>query len=545
MICPQCQSPNADNAKFCGACGVALNSTPTFTEQQTIDPGAAKPAPDGPQIIAPGAMVADRYKIIAEIGRGMMGAVYKATDTLADRDVALKLIRTDRLAGKDAARRVIRESLKVRDIRHPNVVAVYDAGEVQGMPFIAMELAPGQSLYALNRQKLANGAEWPAPAVMAVVRQIAQALAAAHAKGVIHRDLKPSSIEVVSAPDAALPEIKVNDFGITSASGVMETGATSPATTPYRAPEQLTAPEAAHPPADFYSLSVMFYEMLVGTVPQGHWQPPSESRPEVLPAIDKLIERGLSNNPRNRPQSAAEFLAALDEATNAPGPQPPKPAPAPHPPKPPQEELDGGPKPDPAPQPPPAPPAAKPALNKTMRMVLFGGVAVIGLVAIVSGVMQMVNAGKSNVTQNFTRSDGGGKDSGGLAPDRDKGVQPAPTPLPPPPPPRPSPPTGPNYSAMSGYWTDDFYNVIQVRVTNGGTVTGQFSSGPLAGYNLAGQFNGYNFQYQIGTALGVAGGSVGAFDGACHIRYQLTDAFGNPAGTAQLHINHQPGAPCP
>jgi uncharacterized membrane protein YhaH (DUF805 family) len=109
-------------------------------------------------------------------------------------------------------------------------------------------------------------------------------------------------------------QLKILDFGVARAAGAGDTGATSLGTRGYMAPEQITAPDAAQPSADIYSLSVMFYELLVGVVPQGHWQPPSVGRTDVPPAIDELIQRGLSNNPRARPQSTTEYGRILAEA---------------------------------------------------------------------------------------------------------------------------------------------------------------------------------------------------------------------------------------
>ncbi len=122
---------------------------------------------------------------------------------------------------------------------------------------------------------------------------------------------------LIGEPGDAGVSLKILDFGVARAAGSGDTGSTSLGTRGYMAPEQITAPDAAQPAADLYSLSVMFYELLVGVLPQGHWQPPSGGRSDVPPAIGKLIERGLANNPRVRPQSVAEYGKALAEAMNA------------------------------------------------------------------------------------------------------------------------------------------------------------------------------------------------------------------------------------
>lgn len=147
-----------------------------------------------------------------------------------------------------------------------------------------------------------------------IVSQILAGLDAAHKAGVVHRDLKPENVMLAGEPSDAGADLKILDFGVARAAGAGDTGATSLGTRGYMAPEQITAPDAAQPSADLYSLSVMFYELLVGVVPQGHWQPPSAGRSDVPAAIDDLIQRGLSNNPRQRPQSVAEYAQALNAA---------------------------------------------------------------------------------------------------------------------------------------------------------------------------------------------------------------------------------------
>jgi serine/threonine protein kinase len=151
------------------------------------------------------------------------------------------------------------------------------------------------------------------------VAEILAGLDAAHKAGVVHRDLKPENVMLTTVPNDQGAQLKILDFGVARAAGAGDTGATSLGTRGYMAPEQITAPDAAQPSADLYSLSVMFYELLVGVVPQGHWQPPSGGRSDVPPAIDKLIERGLANNPRVRPQNVAEYGQLLADAMKSTG----------------------------------------------------------------------------------------------------------------------------------------------------------------------------------------------------------------------------------
>ncbi len=339
MNCPNCASPVSADARFCGECGQALRQLgKSLVEPEAAAPPSPPPGPDlsalhtmdgmdradthapkkpSQRAMAPGDIFAGRYEVKNVIGEGGMGVVYRAGDKLTERDVALKLIRADRLAGKDAVNRLIREGITSRDIRHPNVVAVYDVGEVDGHPYMSMEFLSGQSLRAWNRRRLASSTECSMMAAANIIAEILSGLDAAHRAGVVHRDLKPENVMLVSEPSERGAALKILDFGVARAAGAGDTGATSLGTRGYMAPEQITAPDAALPSADLYSLSVMFYELLVGVVPQGHWQPPSAGRSDVPPSIDKLIERGLSNNPRQRPQSVSEYSRALVDAMNS------------------------------------------------------------------------------------------------------------------------------------------------------------------------------------------------------------------------------------
>lgn len=334
MKCPNCASPVGADARFCGECGQALRQLgkslvepetppspgPDLSALHTMDgmerAETRAPKAGSQRAMAPGDVFAGRYEVKNVIGEGGMGVVYRAADKLTERDVALKLIRADRLAGKDAVNRLIREGITSRDIRHPNIVAVYDVGEVDGTPYMSMEFLNGQSLRSWNRRRLASSTDCSMMAAANILAEILSGLDAAHRAGVVHRDLKPENVMLVSEPSERGASLKILDFGVARGAGAGDTGATSLGTRGYMAPEQITAPDAALPSADLYSLSVMFYELLVGVVPQGHWQPPSAGRRDVPPSIDRLIERGLSNNPRQRPQTVAEYSRALADAMN-------------------------------------------------------------------------------------------------------------------------------------------------------------------------------------------------------------------------------------
>ena len=320
--CPHCNAANPDDAVFCGNCGKKIVDTGAAAGMQTVsalETIATLPTNrgGGEQVeLAPGSEFANRYVIEQVIGRGGMGIVYKAHDKLVDKAIALKLIRRDRLGGEGAVKRLIAEGVTTRDIRHDHVVAVYDVGEADGQPFVSMEYIEAISLRDWHRKQVQERKDVPLGVASRIIVEILGGLAAAHAKGVIHRDLKPENILLTGDPAPGGAPLKIVDFGIARAAGAaIESGTGTGLGTPrYMAPEQITNADSAGPSADLYSVSVIFYELLVDVLPQGHWQPPSGGRADIPAGVDKLIERGLSNRAATRPQSAADYRAALQQA---------------------------------------------------------------------------------------------------------------------------------------------------------------------------------------------------------------------------------------
>jgi serine/threonine protein kinase len=558
--CQACGASNIDTARFCAECGKPIEKPieTGLSALHTIDPVLAQQKPDGDGgkslfDLKPGEIFADRYRIVEEIGRGGMGVVYRVHDPVTQRDVALKLIRGDRLAGKDAVKRLVREGVLARDIRHPNVVAVYDVGEVKGLPFLTMEMLSGGSLRAWMQKQMRQGEEASMATAANIIHEVLNGLDAAHAQGVIHRDLKPENIVLLGEPNDHEARLKILDFGIARAGGGSETGSTSLGTLEYMSPEQLTAPEAAQASADFYSLSVMFYELLIGVVPKGHWQPPSGGRSDVPPAIDKLIERGLSNAPRQRQQNAQQYLAELEAAlggqTAAPQPSPaPKPGPAPKP------------APDPAPQPKPQPAPAGTnafmAFFKNMTPMKMGIIAVVVLLVIGGWVSSVLEKAEDEEPETSIASNNNGQSNNqnGNQPNNQGNINTGPVFNPPPnqplqpvqpqavnPPPDPS-----NYGVLSGYWIDSKGNRAQISVSLYGELEGQFTGGDLTGYGIAGEFSGTLLQYVIGTdAQGVIGGGVAEWSDICHVIYPDVDMNGAPNGRmVTFHVNHTTDMKC-
>jgi len=539
IACGSCGVSNVDTARFCESCGKPLTKVEevNLAGLHTIDPAMAqaKAEPEGksPLDLKVDEVFADRYRVVTEIGRGGMGVVYRVNDPVTQRDVALKLIRGDRLAGKDAVKRLVREGVLARDIRHPNVVAVYDVGEVKGLPFLTMELLEGGSLRAWMQARMRQGRESSMATAANIIREVLSGLQAAHAQGVIHRDLKPENIVLLGEPNDREARLKILDFGIARAGGGSDTGSTSLGTLEYMSPEQVTAPEAAQSSADFYSLSVMFYELLIGVVPKGHWQPPSGGRSDVPPAIDKLIERGLSNNPRLRPQSAQQYRADLDAALSgfAPGPAP-------------------GPGPSPYPQPGPAPQPG-PYVQPTPQPQGSGGFAAWfqnmtpAKIAIVAGVAVLVVGGLFAAMMDSGSPQQQQQANNGPQPNNQQ-INPSPLPPPPPPPPPLPPPDINNYPILGGLWLDGIGNEFNLTVSQYGEVQGQVTSGVFAGNGFYGEFEGTGLQFVIGNdAMGVLFTGTAQWADICHLNMPEWDSMGQSTGRAVVyHVNHPPKGTC-
>lgn len=257
------------------------------------------------------------YRIEAVAGRGGMGVVYRAIDTNLDREVALKLI-SDELAKDETFReRFRRESRLAASIRHANVITVFRAGEEDGSLFIAMDYIEGTDLKAL----IASQGKLDPPLAAQIVRQVGQALDAAHAKTLVHRDVKPANVLIAS--DRGSPHAYLTDFGLTknvgSETGMTKTGVVV-GTIDYMAPEQV-AGLPIDGRVDIYSLGCVLWEALTGKVPfprdsavakmyaHTHEDPPSlaEVAPEVPAALEGVVARAMAKRPEHRYLSAGDL----------------------------------------------------------------------------------------------------------------------------------------------------------------------------------------------------------------------------------------------
>jgi serine/threonine-protein kinase len=265
------------------------------------------------------------YEVHELLGKGGMASVYRGVHVLLQRAVAIKFLHGGVAAGEAGQRRFLREARLVAKLSHPNIVTVFDFGQLDdGTYYQASELVPGVTL----REHLRGGPLAPARA-LDFARQLAEGLASAHAVGVIHRDLKPSNVMVV--PDPALAgglRLKLLDFGIakslSTSSQITEIGAWI-GTPGYMAPEQCRGLGEVGPATDIYSLGVVLYVMLCGAPPftasdsggllDLHLRAPPPRPSErcgCSPALDALVLRCMAKTPSERPPSMAAVIAAID-----------------------------------------------------------------------------------------------------------------------------------------------------------------------------------------------------------------------------------------
>ena len=268
-----------------------------------------------------GAVIAGRYQIQREIGRGGMATVYLAHDIKHDRQVAIKFIHAE-VADGQATERFRREIALLARLQHPNILPLYDSGEWNGALYYVMPYIGGESL----RGRIKREGRLPVDDAIRLAREIADALAYAHAQGVIHRDIKPEN--VLLSEGHAL----VGDFGIAHAVSLaggrrLTDAGFAIGTLSYMSPEQGSA-DPIDGRSDLYSLGCVFYEMLTGKVPfsgataiailaQRFGEPPApirQTRPEVPAAIDAIVKKALAPVPANRFESMSAFSAALDRA---------------------------------------------------------------------------------------------------------------------------------------------------------------------------------------------------------------------------------------
>lgn len=268
-------------------------------------------------LIEQGTVVDERYRVINRAGSGGMADVWCAEDLQLGRKVALKVLHSRFAQDREFVERFRREASAAAGLQHPNVVAVFDRGEVDETYYIAMEYVDGEPL----RDLIARGVEFPL--ALELTRQILAAAEFAHERGIVHRDFKPLNVLIDHDGRA-----RVTDFGIAraGASEITQTGSVM-GTAQYISPEQAQGLEVSAA-TDVYSIGVILYELLTGRVPfDGESAvgvamrqvsesplPPSHINPNVYPALDLVVMTALAKDPRDRYPTAREFSAAIDQA---------------------------------------------------------------------------------------------------------------------------------------------------------------------------------------------------------------------------------------
>ncbi|HEY7112554.1 MAG TPA: protein kinase, partial [Thermoanaerobaculia bacterium] len=334
MICPDCHTPNPEGVALCLQCSGDLShpgektvaSTPdamptmaaprSLKDLEQARPGQALSSPS--LSLPPGFEIGRRYRVRHLLGRGGMGTVYQVDDIDLSREVALKLIRNDIAENAMVLERFKREIQLSSKVTHRNVLRVYDLGETDGVQYLTMQFIAGGDLASLLKRER----HLPMERVLKIFKQVCEGLEAAHEQGVVHRDLKPQNVMLGSGD-----HVYLTDFGLAKTleqSGMTQTGAVV-GTPYYMSPEQVKG-EPAGPRSDIYSLGIILYEMVTGSVPyagnsvyevmiqrlQKPPRPPRELNPEIPSYVEKLLDRCLAVDPDARYQTVREILADLE-----------------------------------------------------------------------------------------------------------------------------------------------------------------------------------------------------------------------------------------
>jgi len=307
--CPNCNKALDDQA-LQGLCPDCLLKAgwPTATEAELSNEGFSPPP------IEELARLFPKLEILELIGRGGMGAVFKARQPRLDRVVALKILPLKKDTDPGFAARFTREARALAKLNHRNIVGVHDYGQVEGFHYFIMEYVDGLNL----RQVQQAGTLAPAEA-LGIIPQICEALQFAHDEGVVHRDIKPENVLLDQKG-----QIKIADFGLAKILGTERSNftLTEPnhvmGTPHYMAPEQVEHPQDVDHRADIYSLGVVFYELLTGELPLGKFAAPSR-KVQVDVRLDEVVLKALEKEPQLRYQQASEVKTEVETIASSVG----------------------------------------------------------------------------------------------------------------------------------------------------------------------------------------------------------------------------------
>src|SRR5260370_2935715 len=307
MLCSKCQAEISSDSSYCGRCGAQTKPD----NDATVTMSAATSAP-----AAVGTLLAGKYRLLEVLGRGGVGIVYKAEDTRLHRPVALKFFPAEHGGTPSARERFLLEARAAAALSHPHICTIYEIHDEGETPFIAMEFIEGKSLRARIKEQ-------PLPAAEAVelATQISDALAEAHEKGVIHRDIKSANIMVTDKGQA-----KVMDFGLAKVRGetLHTLEGTTLGTAAYMSPEQARG-DAVDQRTDLWSLGVVLYEMLSAKLPfpcdrnasilyavvHEVPKPLKDVQPGIPAELERVVSNALKRDLAKRYQSAAEIVGDL------------------------------------------------------------------------------------------------------------------------------------------------------------------------------------------------------------------------------------------
>ncbi len=338
-FCTSCGTVLVDSVRYCSACGKPVENTDNiatldFATATSPLPPSSKPPLSGSSSrppsrssspgeflsegrFLPGRLVAGRYRIIALLGKGGMGEVYRADDLTLGQAVAVKFLPDEAARDEGLLERFRNEVRIARRVSHPNVCRVYDVGEVDGHTFFTMEYVDGEDLASLLRRI----GRLPPDKAVEIARQLCAGLAAAHAKGVLHRDLKPANIMLDGRG-----QVVVTDFGLAGVAEEIRGAEIRSGTPAYMSPEQIAGTEVTMR-SDIYALGLVLYEVFTGkrafaekTAGALHaYADRTPSRPSSVvkdldPLVEKVILRCLETDPSSRPPNALAVSAALPGA---------------------------------------------------------------------------------------------------------------------------------------------------------------------------------------------------------------------------------------
>jgi len=308
--CPRCQYENPEDTNYCGKCATRIRPFEADTPSKTMTVGTRVKAPGRDGVIA------GKYSIIGELGKGGMGVVYQAEDTRLERRVALKFLPPELTEDPEARERFVREAKSAAALSHNHICTVYEIDEEENRLFIAMEYIEGESL----RQRIRKG-PLPQAEALDIAIQVAGGLGEAHKSKIIHRDVKPGNIMLTEKGTA-----KVMDFGLAKALGrsLITREAKTMGTVSYMSPEQARGQPVDYR-TDIWSLGVVLYEMLTGWLPfKGEYdqsvihsilnqepEPVSKHRRDLPKGLEQIIGKTLAKDPAGRYRDMEELSEDL------------------------------------------------------------------------------------------------------------------------------------------------------------------------------------------------------------------------------------------